>query len=73
MIYAMCYSDRRHSATANTFYGFDPYFQTCEMLHQSPTYFKRPALVAIREMIYCVETFEEDYMLGKLVVSFFDA
>ena len=69
----MCHSDQKYKAIANTFYGFDPYFNTFEELAQSPTYFKKPLLVSIRNYIYCVESFEEEYMPGKLVVTFFDA
>ena len=72
-MFALCYSSRKHTAKPNTFYGIDPYLHTCEELAQSPTYFKQPVLTALNNVIYCFETYEEDYMTGKLVVSVFDA
>ena len=54
-------------------YAIDPYLGTTEELAQSPTYFKRPKMVSMCDTIYCFETYQDDYMPGKLVVSVFDA
>ena len=69
----MCYDSKPYSARPNTFYGLDPSLQTCEELAYSPTYFKKPILVALATHIYCCETFVEEYMSGKLIITVFDA
>ncbi len=69
----MCFDEKPHSVKVNSFYGFDPYFKTCEQFADSPTYFKMPALCSLEGFIYCIETFPEEYVEGKLIVTKFDA
>jgi hypothetical protein len=69
----MCHADKPHSVKVNSFYGFDPYFDTCERFADSPTYFKSPALCSVDQFIYCLETFPEEYVEGKLIITRFDA
>jgi len=73
LIFCMAYCDKPYYAQANQFFAFDPYLQTWEELAQSPSYFKRPALFSIETLIYAVETFEEYYFDGKLIITKFNS
>lgn len=61
MLFAVCHCSEGQLIKANTLYGIDPDFQTCEQLAECPAFSKDPLVTAINHRLYLVNGAAEDF------------